>query len=42
MKKVIRVKKKDGKVQSVSKTYKKDGILPKEAFERGKKKKKKK
>ena len=41
MKKVIRVKKKDSKVATASKTYAKDGILPKEAFERGKKKKKK-
>ena len=38
MKKVIRVKKKDGKVVAASKTYKKDGVLPKEAFKKKKKK----
>ena len=41
MKRVIRVKKKDGKTVAASKTYAKDGILPKEAFKRGKKKKNK-
>ena len=40
MKKIVRVKKKDGKVVAASKTYAKDGILPKEAFKRKKKKKK--
>ena len=37
MKKVVRVKKKEGKVVAASKAYKKDGILPKEAFKKKKK-----
>lgn len=38
MKKMVRVKKKGGKVVAASKTYAKDGVLPKELLKKKKKK----